>query len=322
MLTFELRNFPLMKDIQAFDGRIKLYRIEEAQERLHKNHRVGLRITTATLCIDKNLPTALDTNEQSLVFHLCELLCFASRRGVTIAWPRHWGKRRDLIVRGGISSRGPIESPRDIELLLDKGLSKLVSDDFENETKCGKGLRTFLGWQLEQYLDMKFVRLWMAFEMLARAHCRKIYPSRDMTDLQLVQQFIKDLQLPGYDTMPIKDMYIVRGHIIHGNEELTNQVMRRFMHLAQKRHRELFEADLMFNGLARKITQHFPTDEKRAKLAKREFEYIPMVPDYGSALLEPVLYLSRILEKVFLVLFDTKESWYFQKAEYFTVWSP
>lgn len=300
----EFKNCLLMGDVKAFDGALHLRPIPEGQDKLKKNRKSGINVVSAVSEIDmQSLSERFSQDDRTIACAISDLLCFASRRGVTVVWRKDWGKKKKLIVRGKVSEHGPIETPQELSILLDNGLPRLLDDTVNTSSRIYTGLRWFLGWD-EGYSEMKFIRLWMIIEMLARARWHgKTGDPRGKRDR--VIEFAKDLKLPDDDIIPFDSMWEARNALVHGDIELVEKNMYAwFSDLVEDRRKEWEASERIF-------------------MRSRVKPLVYTISSLNShALFVAGRYLARVLEKIFLALLDTKDSWFFKKAIYNTTWAP
>lgn len=153
---------------------------------------------------------------------------------------------------------------------------------------------------------MKFARLWIPLEMLAKrcwASVGQEPPSRrhgagnpakpaSPATMDYVWGFVDVLRIPGNVRVPLDDMYWARNVLVHGDPDAAEQKMcGRFEYLARAR-REKLSGPLFPGG----------PELHPARL--------PDPSSYAMCLYVAAEMLSRLLEKIFLSLFDCRETYF------------
>jgi hypothetical protein len=338
-LAIPLTNLPLHIGTRRFeDGRVELVsgtinvfngqlRIapstdERVQKLVSSEKEQALKEVSATLFIESDLPSALVARGMTppdiptLVCSICDLLSFARRRGVSFVPDVAWWSGQEPVVRGKCQRRGPVETTREIEKLVANGLPKAFDPIFRDAQRVTLALRWFLGWHEERSVEMKFVRLWIPLEMLSRRywdHLGQEPPSRHpavaragrrVPAMDYIWGFVDALGIPNASQVPLNDMYLARNEIVHGDPEAAEQNMcARFGDLARIRRDKLSAPS--FPGAPQ-------LDPAR----------LPNPTSYGMCLYEAAEMLSRLLEKIFLNLFDCRDGYFYSVAPYHTTIGP
>lgn len=231
--------------------------------------------------------------------HLCDLLSFASRRGVSY---RPLAEGIKPVVRGGVSNRGPVESIDEISNLLERGLSITFNPTYESDYRRVSALRYFLGWLETPGVDLRLIRLWIVLEMLAlydHKQNRTMYSASvgDIYKFDRVKEFLYNREIPDTDTIPLREFYLARNSLVHGN--IDN---------AERRASGWFGTHVKdrVEGLER----------SRKQWDGERLHNLPKPDHFGSCLMIANDIVSRLLEKVFLNLFACTDAWFYLNAKY------
>lgn len=324
-MQIKITNFPMMTGrhcesaVTAFSGQLILTPVEDrdVQDLVRSQSELAASTISATLQFDPGLLTQLarvpgqviDTGD--FVYAVCELLSFASRRAVGFIQEPEWWEGSQPVFRGTNERRGPVETPDELAKLLKRAVPIMHDPAFGGKTKAIRALRWFQGWREGAGIDLQFVRLWIATEMLA-SNFWKHHPGGFPLDLWRKVPRNKKKQGPGKldfvlwyigqhtFTAPLMlgAMYNARNAIVHGDPEFAEAKMSVwFGDLVTRRRQDL--------------EPHFPPDTK-----------LPHRDDYGCCVFEGAEMLSRTLEKVFLHLFGCTDFYFYGTAPYFTTVGP
>lgn len=274
----------------------------------------ALNTISAIAKIDSSLTNDLSTfrgrelSFSELVSCLCNLLCFATRRGVSFKPSKVWWPYNgNPVVHNAFSRHGPIQTNKELTHLLERALPKIFNSQYENDWRVTTALRWFIGWQEEPNVEFKFVRLWIVLEMLTYNYWKtKISKSKlkDTPDLDLVVDYLNTVSIPDLGDVPLREMHKSRHAIVHGNPTQAElNMLNWFGPFVEKRRNEFLDPNRPFPMA--------PTDP-----------HLPDPTDFGSCVYEAADMLSRLLEKVFFSLFDCKDSMFYLRAKYHTSEAP
>ncbi len=301
--------------ISALDGRIKIIPHAEKKIRDIVNGRTkkALNTVSAIAQVEDDIHTCFSSqfgnsiNFDMLIFCLCDLLCLATRRGVSFKPSRKWcvGNGKPIIRGSTEHNRGIIQTNTEMANLITRGLPKMLSPDFDTNGKSVvTALRWFLNWEAGQGIDLKFIRLWIVIEMLAYNYLKND-PNIPKYNFDRVTKYLQAQSLPNIAEIPLRAMYDARNKLVHGNPEEAEKKMCKW-----------------FGDYVEKRRKHFSESARQELFGQIDEENLPDPTNYGCCMYEAVHMLSRLLEKVFLNLMDCTDTFYYQNSPYFTTWSP
>lgn len=263
--------------------------------------------TTANLSFSPQL-TCGQVNPPSpseLVPAVCDLLSFASRRAVSFETDQMWWAGRDHANRGGQGERGPVEQASELQVLIEKAVPILLDQGQEQKTNLHAGLRWFLNWPEGNFVELRYIVLWIVLEMLAKAYWRQ-QPKAPTKDARKVEGYLQHIGVPCLVCIPVDALCCARNTLVHGDPSAAyGQMWDLFGPWVQHADRiGRMLMGCMELGASQSPMSRDPNSE------------------YNAALNAACQFLSRVLEKVFLSQWGCQSLGFYKTAQYLNTFAP